>query len=89
MMQNFEVIYDKFNAVGVCTSRNYKQKWITTLHNYYFTVPASISIWTEAFKKKVGIINLKIMGIRNWHAVAKDRQEWRKTVLEAEVHNRL
>jgi hypothetical protein len=29
------------------------------------------------------------MGIRNWHAVAKDRQEWRKIVLEAEVHNGL
>jgi hypothetical protein len=33
--------------------------------------------------------DLKIMGIRNWHAVAKDRQQWRKTVLEAKVHNRL
>jgi hypothetical protein len=33
--------------------------------------------------------DLKIMGIRNWHAVAKDRQERRKIVLEAEVHNRL
>jgi hypothetical protein len=33
--------------------------------------------------------DLKIMGIRNWHAVAKDHQEWRKIVLEADVHNRL
>jgi hypothetical protein len=33
--------------------------------------------------------NLKIMGIRNWHAVAKDYQEWRKIVLEAKVHNGL
>jgi hypothetical protein len=33
--------------------------------------------------------DLKIMGIRNWHAVAKDRQEWRKTVLEAKVHKGL
>jgi hypothetical protein len=33
--------------------------------------------------------NLKITGIRNWHAVAKDRQEWRKIVLEAKVHNGL
>jgi hypothetical protein len=31
--------------------------------------------------------DLKIMGIRNWHAVAKDRQEWRKIALEAKVHN--
>jgi hypothetical protein len=33
--------------------------------------------------------DLKIIGIRNWHAVAKGRQEWRKIVLEAEVHNGL
>jgi hypothetical protein len=33
--------------------------------------------------------DLKIMGIRNWHAVAKDSQEWRKIVLEAKVHNGL
>jgi uncharacterized protein YuzE len=33
--------------------------------------------------------DLKIMGIRNWHAVAKVRQEWRKIVLEAKVHNGL
>jgi hypothetical protein len=33
--------------------------------------------------------DLKVMGIKNWHAVAKDRQEWRKTALEAKVHNRL
>jgi hypothetical protein len=30
--------------------------------------------------------NLKIMVIRNWHAVAKDRQEWRNIVLETKVH---
>jgi hypothetical protein len=33
--------------------------------------------------------DLKIMGIRNWHAVAKDLQEWRKTVLEAKGHDGL
>jgi hypothetical protein len=33
--------------------------------------------------------DLKIMGIRNWHAVAKDRQEWRKIVFEVKVHNGL
>jgi hypothetical protein len=33
--------------------------------------------------------DLKIMGIVNWHAVAKDRQEWRKILLEAKVHNEL
>jgi hypothetical protein len=29
------------------------------------------------------------MGIRNWHAVAKDYHKWRKIVLEAKAHNRL
>jgi hypothetical protein len=33
--------------------------------------------------------DLKIMGIRNRHAVSKDRQEWRKIVLEVKVHNGL
>jgi hypothetical protein len=33
--------------------------------------------------------DLKIMVIRNWQAVAKDPQEWRKIVLEAKVHNGL
>jgi hypothetical protein len=33
--------------------------------------------------------DLKIMGIRNWHSVSKDRQEWRRIVLEVKVHNRL
>jgi hypothetical protein len=33
--------------------------------------------------------DLKIMGIRNWHAVAKDHWEWRKIILEAKVHNGL
>jgi hypothetical protein len=33
--------------------------------------------------------DLKIMGIRNWLAVAKDRQERRKIILEAKVHNGL
>jgi hypothetical protein len=40
--------------------------------------------WTDEVKK-----DLKIMGIRNWHAVAKDHQEWRKIVLETKVHNGL
>jgi hypothetical protein len=31
--------------------------------------------------------DLKIMGMINWHAVAKDCQEWRKIVLEAKVDN--
>jgi hypothetical protein len=33
--------------------------------------------------------DLKIMRIRHWHTVAKDRQEWREIVLEAKVHNGL
>jgi hypothetical protein len=33
--------------------------------------------------------DLKIMGIRNWHAVVKDRQELRKIVLEAKFHDGL
>jgi hypothetical protein len=33
--------------------------------------------------------DMKIVVVRNWHAVAKDCQEWTKIVLEAKVHNRL
>jgi hypothetical protein len=33
--------------------------------------------------------DLKIMGIRNRHAVARDRQEWRRIVLEAKIHSGL
>jgi hypothetical protein len=33
--------------------------------------------------------DLKFMGISKWHAVAKDRQEWRRIVFEAKVHNGL
>jgi hypothetical protein len=40
--------------------------------------------WIDEFEE-----DLKIMRIRNWYAVAKDRQEWRKIVLEAKVHNGL
>jgi hypothetical protein len=29
--QNFEVIGNKFNLVGTCTSENYVQKWIIKL----------------------------------------------------------
>jgi hypothetical protein len=40
--------------------------------------------WIDDIKE-----DLKIMGIRNWHAAAKDHHEWRKIVLEAKVHNGL
>jgi len=33
--------------------------------------------------------NLKIMGIKNSQAIARDRWEWRKIVLEAKVHGGL
>jgi len=39
--------------------------------------------WTDADEK-----NLKMVGIRNWPAVARDQKQWR-TVLEAKVHPRL
>jgi hypothetical protein len=39
-------------------------------------------IWIDEVEE-----DLKIMGTINWHAVAKDRQEWRKIVLEAKVYN--
>jgi hypothetical protein len=32
---------------------------------------------------------LNVMGIRNRHAMARDRREWRKIVLEAKVQNGL
>jgi hypothetical protein len=32
---------------------------------------------------------LNVMGIRSMHAMARDRREWRKIVLEAKVQNGL
>jgi hypothetical protein len=32
MVQKFEVIPKTFNVVGICTSRNAAQKWITKLY---------------------------------------------------------
>jgi hypothetical protein len=40
--------------------------------------------WTDEVEE-----DFKIMRIRNWHSVTKDRQKWRKTVLEVKVHNGL
>jgi len=39
--------------------------------------------WIDAHEK-----NLKMVGIRNWPAVARDQMQW-TTVLEAKVHLRL
>jgi hypothetical protein len=33
--------------------------------------------------------DLKIMGLKNWHAQARDWKEWKWIVLEAKVHNSL
>jgi len=33
MVQNFEVLSEKFNAVRICISENYIQKCITKLYN--------------------------------------------------------
>jgi len=33
-VQNFSVILGKYNVMGVCTSGNYTQKWITEWYNY-------------------------------------------------------
>jgi len=33
--------------------------------------------------------DLKIMGIRNWHKMARGLEEWKRTVLKAKVHNRM
>jgi hypothetical protein len=34
MVRIFEVTFDKFNMVAVCTDGNYAQELITTLYNY-------------------------------------------------------
>jgi hypothetical protein len=33
--------------------------------------------------------NMKILGIRNWHKMARGLEEWKRTVLESKVHNRM
>jgi hypothetical protein len=33
--------------------------------------------------------DLNVMGIKNGRAAARDRRKWRKTVLQAKVHNGL
>ena len=39
-------------------------------------------IMTDEFEE-----DMKIRKIRDWHTVARDRQECRRAVLEAKVHN--
>jgi hypothetical protein len=40
-------------------------------------------------KVEIPIKGLKIVVIRNWHAVVRDRKEWRRILLEAKVDNEL
>ena len=40
--------------------------------------------WTNEVEE-----DLKIMGIRNWHKMVRGLEEWKRTVLEAKVHNRI
>jgi hypothetical protein len=40
--------------------------------------------WTNEVEE-----DLKIMGIRNWHKMARGLEEWKRTVSEAKVHNRM
>jgi hypothetical protein len=39
--------------------------------------------WTDKIAQ-----DLKIMGIRNWHTVARYQKEWRRSILKAKVHDR-
>jgi hypothetical protein len=36
ILQNIDVIFDKFDTAGMCTDENYAHKWIAELcrHNY-------------------------------------------------------
>jgi hypothetical protein len=52
------------------------------------TVSASERPQTHALDRAAPGISHFNIGLRNWHSVARDRNEWR-TVLEAEVHNGL
>jgi hypothetical protein len=47
---NFEVISDKCNVAGICTSGNYTYKWINTWYNYSFVVLSSLTMETEMFE---------------------------------------
>jgi hypothetical protein len=37
-LRRFEVMFDKFNVVGVCTNGKSAQKWITVLYNYEYVI---------------------------------------------------
>jgi hypothetical protein len=44
----------------------------------------------DQYKREMRLKKLKkITGIKNKQAMARDDQEWRKTALEAKVHNRV
>jgi hypothetical protein len=52
----------------------------------------SVTARMEGTRKVWGLMKLqedRSNGNKNGHAVARNRKEWRRTVLESDVHNRL
>jgi hypothetical protein len=66
LVQTFEVIYDRFNILKICSNGNYAQKWVTKQYACLFIVHAGFIIQAEAFEGKLALYSPNFLFIKNF-----------------------